>query len=108
MTNKEAIRIIQNEHECVKRTAMFDVNCLHCNFANPDREIFAAYDLAIEALKTKIPAKVKIEDWAPAYCPNCGEKLSESLGDGYYDYWTNLEVCPNPDCCQRLDWSEVE
>lgn len=61
---------------------------------------------AIAALEKQIPTKVNISSWNPARCPSCGEELSEHLGDGYYRHRTFLEVCPNPECCQRLDWGE--
>lgn len=59
-----------------------------------------------EAREKQMPKKVEIKDWNPARCPSCGMELSESIVDGYYRHPTFLEVCPNPDCCQRLDWSE--
>ena len=65
-------------------------------------------DITIEALEKQIPKKVQIKRWTPARCPSCGVELSESCGDGYYRHPTFLEVCPNVECCQRLDWSEVE
>lgn len=71
-------------------------------------EFGTAVSVAIEALETKIPAKVVIEAWSPALCSTCGEELSEDSGDGYYKHWTHLKVCPNPECCQSLDWGEEE
>lgn len=97
MTNKEAIEVL--ERLFIDST----------NEKYPFCEEFGtAVSVAIEALKTKIPAKVVIEDWAPAYCPTCGERLSTDLGDGYYNHRTFLDVCTNPDCCQRLDWSDAK
>lgn len=63
-------------------------------------------NIAIEALEKQLPKKVIIEDWCPSYCPSCGYELSEDLGDGYYRHPTFIERCPNPDCGQKLDWSE--
>ena len=65
-----------------------------------------ALDIAIEALEKQLPKKVKIEAWCPSYCPSCGYELSEDLGDGYYKHPDFIERCPNPNCGQRLDWSE--
>ena len=61
-------------------------------------------EMAKEALEKQVPKKVDIPKWSPAKCPNCGRELSVSLGDGYYQHPTFLEVCPNVECCQRLKW----
>ena len=63
-------------------------------------------NIAIEALEKQLPKKVIIEDWCPSYCPSCGYELSEDLGDGFYRHPTFVKRCPNPDCGQKLDWSE--
>lgn len=63
-------------------------------------------NIAIEALEKQLPKKVIIEDWCPSYCPSCGYELSEDLGDGIYRHPTFIKRCPNPDCGQKLDWSE--
>ena len=63
-------------------------------------------NIAIEALEKQLPKKVIIEDWCPSYCPSCGYELSEDLGDGFYRHPTFIKRCPNPDCGQKLDWSE--
>ncbi len=56
----------------------------------------------IKAIKKQIPIKLDIREWTPVKCPTCGAELSESLGDGYYKYYTNKKRC---ECGQRLDWS---
>lgn len=61
-----------------------------------------------DAVERQKPKKVVIERWSPSICPRCGNELSENLGDGYYEHPIFLERCPNPDCAQRLDWSEEE
>lgn len=61
-----------------------------------------------DAVEIQKPKKVVIERWSPSICPRCGNELSENLGDGYYKHPVFLERCPNPDCAQRLDWSEEE
>lgn len=61
-------------------------------------------EMAKEALEKQVPKKVDIPQWSPAKCPNCGRELSVSLGGGYYQHPTFLEVCPNVECCQRLKW----
>ena len=63
-----------------------------------------ALDIAVEALEKKVPKRVNISSWSPARCPSCGEYLSESLGDGYYNHFEYLKICPNEECCQRLVW----
>ena len=66
--------------------------------------------IAVETLQELVdratPKKVIINQYTPAYCQTCGEELSESLGDGYYEYYTHLDVCPNKECRQVLDWSD--
>lgn len=69
-------------------------------------EVGFDFDRAIEALEKQLPKKVEVKEWSPAICPSCGTELSDSLGDGYYTHPTYLKRCPNPDCGQRLDWSE--
>lgn len=54
-------------------------------------------DLAIEALKKQMPAKIeKSNTRAYGYCPECGKV--------FWDKWEN-EYCES--CGQKLDWSEV-
>lgn len=64
------------------------------------------WDLLKELVDRATPKKVIINQYTPAYCQTCGEELSESLGDGYYEYYTHLDVCPNKECRQVLDWSD--
>ena len=52
---------------------------------------------AVEKQKVKY---IKIESYCPAYCPTCRFELSESLGDGYYEYFENLSRCPK--CGQKI------
>ena len=61
-------------------------------------------EMAKEALENKIPKRVIISNWSAAKCPTCGEYLSESLGDGYYNHFEHLKICPNEECCQRIVW----
>lgn len=75
----------------------------YCNDYKGCRESIAI-EMAKDALKKQIPKKVDIPKWSPAKCPSCGRELSVSLGDGYYQHPTFLEVCPNVECCQRLKW----
>ena len=56
---------------------------------------------AVEKQKAKY---IKIESYCPAYCPTCRFELSESLGDGYYEYFVNLSRCPK--CGQKICWDE--
>jgi len=61
-----------------------------------------AIDIAIKALEKQIPLNPIIKSWSPALCPNCGKELSESIGDGYYKHWYNLNIC---ECGQKLRWN---
>ena len=67
------------------------------------REIGTAEECqeAVEKQKAKY---IKIESYCPAYCPTCRFELSESLGDGYYEYFENLSRCPK--CGQKICWDE--
>ena len=98
---REAIELIQYQINIQEQCK----NISHANIEAIDYEI-KKYNIAIEALEKQLPKKVEIESWCPAYCPSCGRELSEDLGDGYYRYPKFLKRCPNPDCGQRLDWSE--
>ena len=55
----------------------------------------------IEAIKAKF---IYAPHYKQAECPTCGAVLSTHLGDGYFEHWEHLEVCMNPECCQRLQW----
>lgn len=57
-----------------------------------------------EAVKKQKVKYIKIESYCPAYCPTCRFELSESLGDGYYEYFVNLSRCPK--CGQKICWDE--
>lgn len=89
MTAQEAIMIIQAIPEKIWN-----------QMARSEEE---AIKIAVEALEKQIPKKVQIKRWNPARCPSCGMELSEDCGDGYYRHPTFLEVCPNVECCQRLE-----
>ena len=65
--------------------------------------VLKANAMAIEALEKQIPKQPIIENLSPAICPTCGKRLSEDLGDGYYQHWESLEYC---DCGQKLKWEE--
>jgi len=71
---------------------VYDNRIKHCN-------------IILEALGKQIPKTPKIERWNPALCPSCGEELSDSLGDGYYQHWYNKQICG---CGQKLKWEEED
>lgn len=91
-----------------KKEAIKALNLLFSDSTNenyPFTEEFAlAVKVGIEALEMQIPKEVKIEDYCPANCPTCDVNLSESLGDGYYNYYTHLDRCPK--CGQAIKWEE--
>lgn len=58
----------------------------------------------LEAVEKQKVKYIKIESYCPAYCPTCRFELSESLGDGYYEYFENLSRCPK--CGQKICWDE--
>lgn len=67
------------------------------------REIGTVEDCR-EAMEKQKGKYIKIESYCPAYCPTCRFELSESLGDGYYEYFVNLSRCPK--CGQKICWDE--
>ena len=89
-------------------------DCDNCGFMDDVCRKLAQYeDIGTleevrDAVERQKPKKVVIERWSPSICPRCGNELSENLGDGYYEHPVFLERCPNPDCAQRLDWSEED
>ena len=87
----------------IEKSLEYFKNRLSKTLSNKRRE---AYQDAVRALEKQQLKKVEIREWSPAVCPSCGYELSESVGDGYYKHPIFLERCPNPDCGQRLDWSE--
>lgn len=64
MTDKEPIKVLENELECVKRQCGNFCNnkrdCKHCDLALEDKIVINAYEEAIQALK--IIDKLKIEN----------------------------------------------
>lgn len=54
-------------------------------------DIEHAYEIALDIMSKEIPKEVEIKEWMPAYCPRCGETLSENEGDGYYKHRTFIE-----------------
>jgi len=69
----------------------------------PDAPAHKAITEAIRCVELQIPKVPKIERWTPAYCPNCDEELSESLGDGFYRHHISLSIC---ECGQKLKWDK--
>lgn len=53
MTREEAIKVLQNERECVQRQSGqgCDHNCAVCDLVLPDKAIIDAYGMAISALR---------------------------------------------------------
>lgn len=51
MTPEEAIDIIANESECVKRANKCNRDCGNCELVRPEGDIIMAYSMAITALE---------------------------------------------------------
>lgn len=62
------------------------------------------YIVIVEALEKQMPKKVTRDSvYSPALCPTCHtDEICKSLGDGYYQYFTDIEYCPR--CGQLIDW----
>ncbi len=73
-----------------------------------NQNVVDAIDIAIQALEKQVAKKVIVKDWSPAKCPTCGMGLSELIGDGYYEHFTWIKRCPNPDCAQLLKWEDED
>lgn len=54
MNKQEAISIIKNEMECVRRGSSCDRNCGSCDLVKPEEDIIGAYRQAISALNIAI------------------------------------------------------
>ena len=50
MTNKEAIKIIENEYACVLRAEDCDRDCANCDLVMDSDDILSAYAKAINCL----------------------------------------------------------
>jgi hypothetical protein len=71
-------------------------------------EYAVAVDMAVDALKKKIPMKpIKQGTYEPVLCPSCGAWLSTHHGDGYFTC-AEPDYCYNEDCHQALDWKVEE
>ena len=62
MTNKQAIKIIQNEYKCVDCDCDIERSCGKCQYMMPNKEpILTAYEMAIQALSQEPTSRVKNE-----------------------------------------------
>lgn len=76
MTNKEAIRILNNELECdkyVNTTRCLEINCDECEYFNLDSQLSDALQTAIKALETVIKHQETFE-----WCHDCKEYDQEN------------------------------
>lgn len=73
-----------------------------CGDCNIKKDILTLKELVDKAT----PKKVVIEEYLPVVCPHYGNKLSISLGDGYYEVPKSRITNYCKDCGGRLDWSE--
>lgn len=51
MSKQEAINIIKNEMECVRRGNSCDRNCGNCDLVKPEEDILDAYETAIRSME---------------------------------------------------------
>ena len=110
MTPQEALKVLENEKECIQRQVNGNCDnkrdCANCDLRLEDKEIILAYNTAISALEKQIPKKVELYKhngdfkWSNYPCPCCGEMLGLKVNKRY------VKFCPN--CGQALDWSDTE
>lgn len=113
MTVNEAIEYLNNHYlavghilnppkeECENHNSVMDMAIQALEEIQQYRSIGTVEEF--KALKEKAePKKPIIKPWSDARCPSCNCSLSESLGDGYYQHFTSLNIC---DCGQKLDWT---
>lgn len=91
---KECLKAIEC---CIAR----DGQCEYCpyrclEYRNCVKELQAE---ATRLIKIHIPMKVKVENWSPNICPNCGKEIDEHIDDGYYLH-PEYDHCPY--CLQKL------
>lgn len=66
MTRVEAIKILENEKECVKRAEYCDGQCGKCELVKENKIILKTFDIAIEALEQEsILDKIRAEINSP-------------------------------------------
>lgn len=94
------IQLYKDNKLCLVPT---DVYSRQCSELDAYKEIGTVEECR-EAVDKQKPKYIKIESYCPAYCPTCRFELSESLGDGYYEYFVNLSRCPK--CGQKICWDE--
>lgn len=94
MTSEEAISVLQNEKECVRRQGGqgCDHNCGTCDLVLSDEVIMVAYDMAFAALRAQAEAN---EPLTPAQLRELdGEPVWVDGPDGYKHYsgWALVDV----------------
>ena len=111
MTPQEALKVLENEKECIQRQVNGNCDnkrdCANCDLRLEDKEIILAYNTAIFALEKQIPKKCTDgfhkEKFIDGRCPNCS--FRQSKGDIQWKRQFN-KYCRN--CGQALDWSDSE
>ncbi len=89
MDCNDAISVLQNEQECVRRQGGqgCDRNCAACDLVLPDEVIMAAYDMALAALRAQAEAEAN-EPLTLEQLRELGRKplwIVSGRGSGYWD-----------------------
>lgn len=78
MKYQKAIKILENEKECVKRADKNNCNrnCLNCELVQNTETILRAFDTAVSALEKQIPQTPSESHGAyTVICPSCYEQV---------------------------------
>ena len=114
MTPQEALKVLENEKECIQRQVNGNCDnkrdCVNCDLRLEDKEIILAYNTAISALEKQIPKKPTPHIVKPVEAPI-------KIGNGRWQKGTTVYKCPNckewvsktykhcHDCGQALDFN---
>ena len=86
MTREEAIKILENEKECVNRAEYCDRQCGKCELVKEDNIILKALDIAIEALEQEP------KTWS----------LDDAREDFMSDVYDTLDFLPTNNECNKI------
>lgn len=111
MTRVEAIKILENEKECVKRAEYCNRQCGKCELVKEDKIILKTFDIAIEALEQepKIGHWIRNEKqgvqavgYLTYHCSECGREICSK----YHGKISLLKEYPYCHCGAKMAESE--
>lgn len=106
MTYEEAIKIMENEKQCVIRAENCNRNCAECDLLMPAKEIIEAYKITKTAIEKQIPKKPKnflrnmhTQEYL---CPLCKTRIISKI-NGEFIAGSKDKYCSH--CGQAIDWN---